>query len=80
MTTHTTQTDKAELIALGKAIRRLRKERKLTQEALALSSGVHISFVGAIERGQNNPTWLTLVKLAAVLEVTVEQLAAEAGL
>lgn len=68
-----------ELVALGAAVRRLRKERQLTQEELAHASGVHISYVGAIERGQNNPAWLTLVKLARALDVTVQQLATEAA-
>jgi transcriptional regulator with XRE-family HTH domain len=52
----------------------------MTQEGLAHSSGVNVSFISMIERGQSNPTWLTLVKLAAELGVTVEQIAAEAGI
>ncbi|GJI88996.1 hypothetical protein RugamoR1_21590 [Rugamonas sp. R1(2021)] len=52
----------------------------MTQEDLAHASGVNISYIGMIERGQSNPAWLTLVRLATELGVTVEGIAAEAGM
>jgi transcriptional regulator with XRE-family HTH domain len=69
-----------ELVALGQAVRKLRKDRNMTQEDLAHASGVNISYIGMIERGQSNPAWLTLVRLATELGVTVEGIAAEAGM
>jgi transcriptional regulator with XRE-family HTH domain len=52
----------------------------MTQEGLANASGVNVSFISMIERGQSNPAWLTLVKLASELGITVEEIAAEAGM
>jgi transcriptional regulator with XRE-family HTH domain len=52
----------------------------MTQEQLAHASGLNVSFLGMIERGQSNPAWLTLIKLANELGVTVESIAAEAGM
>lgn len=68
------------LVKLGDALRRLRRGRKLSQEKLAHEAGVNVSYVASIERAENNPTVLTLTKLAAVLNVTVEQLMGEAGI
>lgn len=68
------------LVALGEAIRRLRKGKEISQEWLALLAEVDRSYVGRVERGDNNVALLTLVKIAAALEMTVAELVAEAGL
>ncbi|HZV73104.1 MAG TPA: helix-turn-helix transcriptional regulator [Conexibacter sp.] len=38
---------------LGRAVRAVRRERELSQEALAASSGIHPNQVGRLERGVN---------------------------
>lgn len=53
--------------ALGKAIRQLRQERDMTQEALAHAAGVTVSHLSTIERGHSNPTWATVKAIAAAL-------------
>ncbi len=63
------------LLALGRAIRRLREERGISQEQLALLAEVDRSYVGRVERGDNNVAILTLAKLAKALGVTVAKLA-----
>jgi transcriptional regulator with XRE-family HTH domain len=68
------------LIALGEALRRLRLERQISQENLALLAEVDRSYVGRVERGDNNVAVLTLLKLAYALNVTVTELMAEAKL
>lgn len=68
------------LVALGKEIRRLRQERGYTQEALAFAAGVDRSYLGSVERGDNNVAFLTLNKLCKALQTTVAELAKEAGL
>jgi transcriptional regulator with XRE-family HTH domain len=68
------------LMALGGAIRRLRQERGMSQEKLALLSEVDRSYVGRVERGDNNVALLTLVKVADALEISVAELMAEARL
>lgn len=70
----------AELIALGGAIKKRRQEKKVSQESLALAAGVDRSYLGRIERGDNNPAALTLIKIAAALDTTLAELAEEARL
>ena len=64
--------------ALGRAVKELRGERELTQEALAFASGLDRTFVGAIERGKRNVTMTTLERLAHGLEIEEPQLVARA--
>lgn len=55
---------------LGAKVRPLRNERGLTQEQVALETGLHLSFVSDIERGKRNISIETLLKLAQALHVT----------
>jgi transcriptional regulator with XRE-family HTH domain len=64
--------------ALGKAVRELRHERAWTQETLAHQAGLHWTYIGGIERGERNPSWDNVVKLARGLGVSVSELAAQA--
>jgi transcriptional regulator with XRE-family HTH domain len=61
--------------ALGKAIRQLRRERGVSQEALAYEAGVTSGTLSLIERGRSNPTWGTIKGIAAALGVTIADLA-----
>ncbi|MGF6412382.1 transcriptional regulator with XRE-family HTH domain [Paraburkholderia sp. MM5482-R2] len=68
------------LIALGAAIRRLRQAREWSQEQLALSAEVDVSYLGRVERGDNAAALLTLKRIADALGTTMSALMAEAGL
>jgi ribosome-binding protein aMBF1 (putative translation factor) len=68
------------LIALGDAIRRARKAVNLSQEALALECGLDRSYVGGVERGEQNVTIVNLGRIAAGLGTMPSQLLASAGL
>lgn len=57
-------------IGLGKAIRKLRTDRGLTQEDLAAEAGFHPTWIGLLERGQGNPTWGTTKRVARALKVS----------
>jgi transcriptional regulator with XRE-family HTH domain len=57
--------------ALGKAIRQLRTERGMTQEALAHAAGVTVGHLSMIERGHSNPTWATVKSVATALGMSV---------
>ena len=48
---------------LGRAVRELRARRGLSQEELGFRAGLHRNYVGAIERGEINPTFRVLLKL-----------------
>jgi transcriptional regulator with XRE-family HTH domain len=54
----------------GINVRRRRKERGLTLEALADAVGLAYSYVGQIERGQRNPTLEVVERFAKVLKIT----------
>jgi transcriptional regulator with XRE-family HTH domain len=46
----------------------------MTQEGLAHAAGVHWTYVGQIERGERNPTYKNLLRLAAGLGVGLGRL------
>ena len=59
---------------LGAAVRELRMCRVLSQEALGFKARLHRNYVGAIERGEINPTFRTLRTLADGLDVELSSL------
>jgi transcriptional regulator with XRE-family HTH domain len=59
---------------LGQAVRERREEVGLTQEALAQASGLATKRVWQIERQGANPTYSTLLAIAAALRVPAELL------
>lgn len=63
-------------IGLGRAIRQLRQEVELTQEALGLESDMHPTWISHIESGRVNPTWGNVRRIARGLEVPLAKLAA----
>lgn len=56
-------------LAFGRAVHALRVERGFSQEELGLRAGLSRAFFGKVERGDANPTFETIVKVAAGLEV-----------
>jgi transcriptional regulator with XRE-family HTH domain len=60
---------------LGWAVRRLRFEAGLTQNALAQRAGLHPSRVSRIENGRDNPRWGTVRRIADGLGVSLKELA-----
>jgi transcriptional regulator with XRE-family HTH domain len=56
--------------AFGSAIRELRAERGVSQEALALKCGLDRTYIGGIERGERNPSLTNVFKIARTLDVT----------
>lgn len=61
------------LVALGKNVRMLREQGKLTQETLAERSGLDPSYISGIERAVRNPSILSLARLARGLGCTVSE-------
>ena len=61
------------LVALGKNVRELREQKRLTQEALAELSGLDPSYISGIERAVRNPSVLSLARLADGLDCTVSE-------
>jgi transcriptional regulator with XRE-family HTH domain len=63
---------------LGQAIRRLRRDRDLTIEALAFDADMHPTYLSGIERGVRNPTWDKLTALAHALDTPMSALVRDA--
>ena len=61
------------LVVLGKNVRELREQGKLTQETLAERSGLDPSYISGIERAVRNPSVLSLARLAHGLGCTVSE-------
>ncbi len=55
----------------GRCIRSLRQKAGHSQESLAELSGLHRTYVGAVERGERNVSLLNIVALARALNVPV---------
>lgn len=60
--------------ALGKAIRFIRQNAKLTQRQVADKSGIHLTQISDLERGKVNPTHRTIKRLAKGLGVPCSQI------
>jgi len=60
--------------ALGRAVVALREEAGMTQEDLASRLERDLSTVGRLERGMANPTYESLLGLAAGLEAELSEL------
>lgn len=60
--------------AMGRRIKAARRDRNITQEGLAASAGISLSFLGHIERGTRKASLETLIKLANALGVSVDPL------
>ena len=58
---------------IGSRIRSYRNQRGLTQETLALNSGINVSFLGDVERGTKKPSVESLEKLLKVLGVSFQE-------
>ena len=60
--------------AFGAHVRSLRLARGLSQEEVAHSAGIHVTYLSGIERGKRNPSLKNLRKLAGALGVGVGEL------
>jgi transcriptional regulator with XRE-family HTH domain len=59
---------------VGTNVSRIRHERGLTQEALAVLSGLSQQYLSGLESGKRNPTIVTLYEVACALGVSPVEL------
>ncbi|NNB91246.1 helix-turn-helix domain-containing protein [Corallococcus exiguus] len=64
----------SSLQGLARRIRTLRERRGLTQEDFAARCDISVSFVSLLERGERNPSYDTLLQVAAALELPLGEL------
>jgi transcriptional regulator with XRE-family HTH domain len=58
----------------GDAIREIRKEQGVSQEGLALKSGLNRGYFGAVERGERNVSLANVLKIADALGVPASEI------
>ncbi len=59
---------------LGRNVLRIRKSKNLTQERLAEMSGFSQQYISGLEKGQRNPTVVTVYELSLALGVNYIEL------
>jgi transcriptional regulator with XRE-family HTH domain len=64
--------------ALGLAVAARRQELGLTQEQLSLRAELHQRWISNVETGKRNPSYASLRRLAAGLELSASELLARA--
>lgn len=67
-----------DVAALGRAVRLIREERGISQVQLAAETGFMQSWISNVERGQRNPSWSNVVRLAEGLGVSAAELVGRA--
>ena len=65
---------KSRAVMLGQKIKKLRKERGLTQVELAVIVNISPVYLGFIENGRRRPSLRTLERLARALKVSAKDL------
>src|SRR5262245_38967034 len=73
MTTATLPRPTTMAETFGKILKRLRTAAELSQMDLAVKAGVNLFTVAKLEQGQREPTWDTVQRIAAALEVSCEE-------
>lgn len=64
----------SERLLLGRRIRSLRNIKGWTQEELGKQADLSYKFIGEIERGQQNPSLDTIVKIASAMKVDLPEI------
>jgi DNA-binding XRE family transcriptional regulator len=62
--------------ALAAALKRLREDREMTQEAAAWHAGIAVATLQKIENGQTAPSWDSVRRVIAALDIRLSDLAA----
>jgi transcriptional regulator with XRE-family HTH domain len=63
--------DRTELVDVGKSLRKLREERRMTIRGLAAKSGLAVNTLSLIENAKTSPSVSTLQQLASALDVPI---------
>jgi XRE family transcriptional regulator, regulator of sulfur utilization len=66
-----------DMAALGRRLRALRQQRQLSLEAMAARSGVSVSMLSTVERGQKVPSILVMGQIATALGTSIGRLVGE---
>ena len=64
----------SDQVRFGANVRRLRNAQGISQEALADRSGIHRTYLGAVERGERNISLKNICRLISALQCRPEDL------
>lgn len=64
----------AQLKAFGAKVKKLRLEKGMSQEQVAMEAGIERSYMGAIERGERNPSYDKILSIAKAIKVKPSEL------
>jgi len=59
---------------LAENLRRIRRDKNISQIELEIKADISKNIVGQIERMEENPRFLTLVRISSALEVSLDVL------
>ena len=63
--------DYQELVAFGSAVRSIRLDKGVSQEALADLAGIDRSYMGGVERGEHNISLINIKRISDALTMPV---------
>ncbi len=66
--------ERDELKQLGNCLKTKREQLQLTQEEFAAKCKLTKNYIGMLERGERNPSYLTLLQIARNLKVSLKEL------
>ena len=61
--------------ALASALKHAREQRQMTQEAVAWHAGIAVATLAKIENAQTAPSWDSVRRIIAALDVSLTELA-----
>lgn len=64
---------KSDLTALGHCFREFRNRLGISQEKLAERCELHKNYIGQVERGERNPSFVNIVKLCNGLNIGLSE-------
>jgi transcriptional regulator with XRE-family HTH domain len=74
------QEGKPQLHSFGESIRRERKKLEISQEDFAELCDLHRTYVGQVERGEKNISFVNILRIAKAFKVKASVLLERAGL
>jgi transcriptional regulator with XRE-family HTH domain len=63
--------------AFGQAVRKLRQQKKISQERLAELADIHRTYIGDVERGTRNISLVNMGRIATALGIPLSSLIQE---
>ena len=59
---------------LGQRVRELREQRGFSQEDLGMKAKIHRTYIGSVERGEQNVSIINIERIARALGVSLAEL------